>query len=244
MNKEEIVRKALEAQEYRKAGRLEQSVACYKEVVQMAPSWHEAWSNLGANLFELGRLNQALSCMEKAIELKQDDLQSWYNKGSIQARLKLFEEALRSYKRVLDLNPGYGAAWAEIGRVLLEQNRKREALAAFQQAARLGDETTRKFLEEKGLLGDPGDQVRIGFKNPEEGQQASCSACEGKSIGIGIPLRGRTCVGDPFITVKFTDLDRSYKICSQCFEETKLLFRTMLDRIEKTGTDSYIIRVT
>lgn len=130
--------------------------------------------------------------MEKAIELKQDDLQSWYNKGSIQAKLKLFDDALRSYKRVLDLDPRYGAAWAEIGRVLSEQNRMREALAALQQAARLGDEETRKFLEDKGLLGDPKDEVKIAFKDPDEEQEAKRGTCEGNSIGIGIPFHGRT----------------------------------------------------
>ncbi len=57
--------------DYIKQEQYEKAIECFKEAIDLDPTYTAAWNNLGFSYFKLGRLDEAKKCKEKINELKK-----------------------------------------------------------------------------------------------------------------------------------------------------------------------------
>ena len=113
------------------------AIAAYQQSLKVKPDFIEAWSNLGAVLFNLQEYEDALTVFNTAIDLKADNPNLWFNRGFSLTLLKRLEEANDSYEKCLQLKPDFMNAWQNRGVVLSQLKRYEEAVSCHEQALQL-----------------------------------------------------------------------------------------------------------
>ena len=86
-------------------------MSLYRKAIELSPSNHEAWNNLGSYYDYLNNLDKAKVCYEKAIELKNDYSSTYGSLGCVLGRLGHTEEAIKSLEKTLEINPLNGLAF-------------------------------------------------------------------------------------------------------------------------------------
>ena len=117
---------ALEAQ---KAGRLNQAVQQYTEVLEKHPHSAEALNWRGMAYDDLGEYDKALSDLTKAINISPNYADAYNNRGEVLRKLKKYREALVDFRKAVSLEPNFAEAHYNIG-MILEQVDKKPAEAA------------------------------------------------------------------------------------------------------------------
>ena len=105
--------------------------------VQSEPRRGHSWWYLGRAQRELGDTNAALGSFQRAAELLPNEFWIAANLGGLYEQSRDFERAEAQYRRALGIRPDHASAWHWLAEVLVMQNRNKEALAAWEQAARL-----------------------------------------------------------------------------------------------------------
>ena len=77
-------------------------------------------------------------------------IEDWYERGSKAYDNKQYRLAINYYSKAIELNPNYSAAYNDRGNAKDALGDKQGAIADYQQAARLGDEGSQKWLKENG----------------------------------------------------------------------------------------------
>ena len=118
------------------AGRHDEAIPAYRELLSIAPEFADGWFNLGYLLQLAGQFADAVACYERAIQFGVDHPEeAWRNKALILtehlARPLEAEQALRA---ALHCNDRYVPAWVDLGRVAEETGRRDEAGAAYESA--------------------------------------------------------------------------------------------------------------
>ncbi len=106
---------------------------------QMARLRHEL-EQLASAIQPAG-LQEAASACREAITLATNDWVLRCNLARLEQRLGDFTNAAQSWQRVVDSMPYYVEAWEAFGAVLAEQKRNDEALAAFDRALQLDQDS-------------------------------------------------------------------------------------------------------
>jgi tetratricopeptide (TPR) repeat protein len=121
------------------AGRVEQSLACYRLAVAVDPKNAVAHNNLGIVLKGKGALDEAVASLRKAVELEPTS-GSWItNLGEVLADQGREDEAIACYRKGIELDPKDGYAWADLGDSFQRQGRIEEAIAHYRKALELGE---------------------------------------------------------------------------------------------------------
>jgi tetratricopeptide (TPR) repeat protein len=113
------------------------AIAAYQQSLKLKPDFIEAWSNLGAVLFNLQEYEDALIIFNTAIDLNPDNPNIWFNRGFTLTLLKRPQEANESYEKCLQLKPDFMNAWQNRGVVLSQLERYDEAIYSHEQALKL-----------------------------------------------------------------------------------------------------------
>ena len=71
----------------RAAGRIEQAIATYREVIKLAPGIAPAYASLGALYHKQGRLQEALATFTSGLERSPDDPALLFNAGGLELEL-------------------------------------------------------------------------------------------------------------------------------------------------------------
>jgi tetratricopeptide (TPR) repeat protein len=130
---------AAERQEYAfhswQTGSLEQSLAAYREAVELDPFSYEIWNNYGSSLSGIGRHEEAIACFDRAHELYPMITDFLSNKAMALARLSRNEEALACHEEILRKYPKAEKSLDERARLLSVLERHAEAMAAAEAFA-------------------------------------------------------------------------------------------------------------
>ena len=118
------------ARSLHRAGRLDEAVAYYRQVVQDKPEFHDAYGALSSALLEAGRPQEALDWHRRALDRNPDEPAAHFYLSRTLLMLGQLEAAEAALRRVLELDPRSGDAYRTLGRVL-ESLDKREELAAL-----------------------------------------------------------------------------------------------------------------
>ncbi len=115
-------------------GRIEDSVAAYKQALEIEPGNHHAANNLGTAFLRLGRLGQAEARFRRITEEAPD-----YAKGHANLGLALHAQgrpgaAVEALRRAVSIDPAYAKAQFNLGEICQELGALGEATKAFQAA--------------------------------------------------------------------------------------------------------------
>jgi FkbM family methyltransferase len=138
------------------AGKLEEAVKAYDEVLKVLPKKMAAIVNKGAALRRLGRHEEAMACFWRALAIEPDNLQTWHNAANTLLDQGRLGEAHETLRVVLEKAPNLPEVWAALSRLLVTRKQFSAAAATLQRALKLrpGDNLVR--LQWAGLLLEQG----------------------------------------------------------------------------------------
>jgi tetratricopeptide (TPR) repeat protein len=116
------------------AGRTEEALSTYREILRHNPSSLEVWQDVIVLLLEDRRFEEALEACERAISLDESNSELHARKGGILALLGRTEEALISQERARALDPENAVTWINLAAEISAQGRFEEALPVFDGA--------------------------------------------------------------------------------------------------------------
>lgn len=139
-------------------GKLDESVALYREAIAIAPELGNAYYKLGVCLYRMGRLDEALEAFTNILELKsQSHAMASYFVGLITLFLGRDEAANEAFSEFHKLSPESRIANFYLAQLLIKRKQFKEALDLLNDLA----EQTPNFAEVHYMLGT----VHFGLHN-------------------------------------------------------------------------------
>ncbi len=143
---------------HHQAGRLDQAVQIYQQVLAADPRHAGAMHLLGLAELQAGRAESAVSWIRRAIELDGGQAAFHANLGEAHRSVGRYDEARACYLQALRLNPQLAEAHCNLGIALEQQGERAEAVAHFARAAAIKPEyavAQRRLGVALQLLGRP-----------------------------------------------------------------------------------------
>ena len=142
--------------EYIRINRHEQATETLERVARLTDDKHveqEAWVNKGAAHAALEEYDAAIGAYQEAITVDEDSEHAATAETNLAFALWEFgrtEEALEHAERAVEIDPRFAEGWYNRGFFLNERGLAEDALAAFDNAIRLGYRSA-NLLEEKAI---------------------------------------------------------------------------------------------
>jgi len=115
-------------------GRMEEALAAFLHMRDLAPEAIEGWFNCGLVCQKMGRLDEALTSYQEAVRIAPDNPKTWCNLSAVWFERGDHAEAERAARRSLELKADYARAWDNLASALSAMNRLPEAAEACQRA--------------------------------------------------------------------------------------------------------------
>lgn len=112
---------------------------CFREAVQIAPYFAEAYANLALLLDKRGIADTAEIYYRRSIELNATYSKTHLNLGALLANQKRFSEAEEAYNRAIALCPHAPAGWSNLGVLYACMKREAEAERCYRTAMSLDE---------------------------------------------------------------------------------------------------------
>ncbi|HEX3756554.1 MAG TPA: tetratricopeptide repeat protein [Rhizomicrobium sp.] len=106
---------------HHQAGRLDQAIQLYRQVLAAQPGLVEAHNNLGIALAEKGNLAEAVACYRHALSLAPHRTEILVNLGNALYGQRALAEAAAAYRRALEIAPDDAGALHGLGNLLLRE---------------------------------------------------------------------------------------------------------------------------
>lgn len=149
----EIARSLMEEAEHaRETGRVDDAIAKYARVIEVAPALASAYVNLGAIYFQQGKTEDAYRTFARGVEKAPADRTLLSNAAAAAQQLGKRDEALKFVDRALDTNKRDAPLYALRSTILRSLQRNDEALAAQQQAVQLSPDDAKLQFSLGNLL--------------------------------------------------------------------------------------------
>jgi tetratricopeptide (TPR) repeat protein len=148
------------------AGRVEEALDEFRQVLARMPQHTEARANSGVAHAALGASEQAVAEFDAALSIMPGHLGAHYNRGLALHDLGHYAAALDAHDRVLASASKHPGAWLHRGRALAALNRLDEAVASYGKAGALRKEDPDVHFSEALALLALGD-YRRGFEKYE-----------------------------------------------------------------------------
>ena len=84
---------------------LNEAVTIFSKVIELDPSWAEAWNKRATVLYLLGEFQKSQDDIDKVLELEPRHFGALAGQGLVNIQLKNFEKAIRSYKQAQEIYP-------------------------------------------------------------------------------------------------------------------------------------------
>lgn len=123
------------ARVYRRLGEYDNAIAEYRDAAGASPSDPEAWSNLGAALYEAGRPREAFDAIQQAIRRDPKHPEAHNQLGVVLSMQGKLDQARAEFERAVALDPRNAQALNNLGNSWRSSHRFVEAAEAYQRAA-------------------------------------------------------------------------------------------------------------
>jgi len=143
---------------HHQAGRLNEAIVCYRQVVALKPDLATAHHHLANALFGQGDLNGAEAGYRRALALQPTLATAHNNLGILLFAQDKVEDAEACYRQALSLESDYAEALSNLGALLWDRGRPAEAEASLRRALALAPDSTRSLETLSALLKDQGRQ--------------------------------------------------------------------------------------
>jgi len=193
------------------AGRLDEAVAAYEEILASRPGDGTAWMNLGAVLRAAGRAHASVACHRRALECRPDDPRVLTNLGNALKDLDRLDESVACHRRAVALDSGNATLHHNLGVALRQQRECEAAVAAFERARALAPERADMRWDLALELLKLGEFARGWPAYEARWELAGTSLPElGRPMWDGGPLTGKTLLlhseqgfGDTLLALRF-----------------------------------------
>jgi tetratricopeptide (TPR) repeat protein len=132
-----VTEKFQQASEAMRQGNLDQAGDSFAAVVRQAPTFAEAFLNLGLVREEQARHDEAIAAFQKALQLKPRLRGANLFLGIAQFRTNRLDASLATLRKETTVSPKDANAWMWLGIVALEKGDGDEAVQALDEAAKL-----------------------------------------------------------------------------------------------------------
>ena len=176
------------------AGRAEEALAAFREVLRHDPDHLGALNNLGVILKTLNRFAPAIAHYRRALAIKPDDAGLLANIGNALRGLGRLEEAEAALRKALMLKPDSVDALNNLALVHKAAGRWPEAIEGLSAVLRLRPESAESHFDRALTYLQSGDLAR-GFAEYEwrwRTKESGAPRSFAKPRWAGEPLRGRT----------------------------------------------------
>jgi tetratricopeptide (TPR) repeat protein len=129
-----VSEKIQKAAQLHQAGRLEEAVALYQDILRAEPRDWEVQYNMGNALRMLGRFGEGMQAYIMAIRHRPDFAEAHGDLGVALAEIGRWQEAAVALRHALVLNPALTGAYNALGITHKEQGRPAEAVPCFDHA--------------------------------------------------------------------------------------------------------------
>lgn len=146
-----------EAMAAHQAGRLQEAVAGYEEVLQQRPDDPDALHFFGMLHFQFGRGIDAIRLIGRSLDLMPGNPHAWNNLGNILVFQNKLPEAREAYRRVTVLAPAMAEAWFNLGLCLRDAGEFEAAVNHLRMAISQQPEFMRAYDSLGQLLYRVGD---------------------------------------------------------------------------------------
>src|SRR6185369_16809571 len=140
------------------------------QLTQQSPSNFQAWFDLGFVLNALGKTDESIAAYRKSVAAKPDVFESNLNLGLMLAKAndpdaEQFLHSATQLKPTAHVDEGLARTWLSLAHVI-EEKKPAEAIAAYQQVARLQPKDPEPHLSAGALLDKQGqaDQAETEYK--------------------------------------------------------------------------------
>jgi tetratricopeptide (TPR) repeat protein len=131
------VSKLCKGKQLEEEGKLEEALACYRQVLVRDSNNSWAYHHMGEVLAKLDQFHEAVTVYRHAIELKPDFSWSYHHLGDALTQQQQWEEASTAFDQAIDLNPEHYGSYVGLGKSLAKLDRFEEAIAAYRRAKEL-----------------------------------------------------------------------------------------------------------
>jgi len=87
-----------------------EAIVLFDQILQMNPSYFDAWIGKGMALANEDNLYSSLECFEKAIQINPQDPTAWNNKGVVLREMGRNQDALTCFNKALSIDSSYEVA--------------------------------------------------------------------------------------------------------------------------------------
>jgi Tetratricopeptide repeat len=115
-------------------GLVEEAIAEYDKVIELAPDLAVGYNNRGTAYQELGQHEKAIADYDNAIELEPDRAQSYFNRGYSYGALRQYERAIAEFDKAIELDPGIAEAYNVRGWAYAKLGQTEQASADYDKA--------------------------------------------------------------------------------------------------------------
>jgi Tfp pilus assembly protein PilF len=146
-----------------RAGFVDDAVVSFLIATELKPDYADGYNNLGVSNLMKGEYREGIRWLNRARELFEAETEPdpsladvYCNLGYAHQTLGEDSLALEMFSRTLGVYSGHAKAHYYIGMIFERQGRTGEAMAALEEAARLGYREARVALEERGVPWEEG----------------------------------------------------------------------------------------
>ena len=85
--------------------KLDRAITVFTEVIEMDPSWAEAWNKRATVFYIIGEFQKSQDDINKVLELEKRHFGALAGQGLVNIKLKNYEKAIQSYKKAQEIYP-------------------------------------------------------------------------------------------------------------------------------------------
>jgi type IV pilus biogenesis/stability protein PilW len=110
------------------------AIHAYQRVIELDPTYVEAYNNLGIIYQDIGDFDKALEAYHKAIEVNPKYEKAYNNLGILLFLNNRNEESIQAFQKAIEINPGNIESYINLGILLKKQGEFNKAIECFQKA--------------------------------------------------------------------------------------------------------------
>jgi len=120
-----------------KAGKTDEAIMLYKQIVGKDPRDYVAWTELGTLFYSGGKTTEAEASYTTALEQKPDFMLALMNLGKLQMSQKQYDKAVQTFTKSIQTAPNSADAFHYLGESYLQIKQGSRAVIALNEAIRL-----------------------------------------------------------------------------------------------------------
>jgi len=99
-----------QANQLKRAGRLDEAIALYHQVIEINPNFAWAYNNLGDAFVKQRKFSDAISVFERAIQISPKTASYYYSLGKIFVEEDNLDEAVNRFQQAIEIKPNFNLA--------------------------------------------------------------------------------------------------------------------------------------